>query len=675
MPYYQRRLWPRRRRPIWRRRARSSFFRRPRRYWKTRRYYRYRYRNAVRKRHRKLPYLRLKEWQPPYIEKLKIKGQIPLFITTSERIVNNFSMYWYENVPHLVPGGGGFSIINFSLSAFYQLFEKCQCYWTRSNNEKPLIRFTGATIKLFRSEHADYISTFHSCYPLEPTLDTYNSTHPAILTLNKRHKIVPCRQNRHYRKPYKRFKIRPPAPLQSKWFFQKDICDKPLCMLMTSAMSLDRMYQNSNSISTTVGFSTLNTDIFSYHNWELPFTSGYKAADNKYLWAFSTLITDDIQKHKISELIFLGDTKHFTKGKTIISTKIQSENWSRTYGRYITTEAEWGNPFEPTYLNQRVTIVVSNKAPAELPPLYSDWSENSTLGIYFTEPAKPLVQQCRYNPYQDSGNNHIFITEITKREQQPWQLPHESKYIGHTFPLWLSLFGFIDYEKNTIGPKVDTDFTLIIVSDHIQPKQGYYLPIDDDFLQGKSKYRTDLQLPTIYDQQHWHPKVVMQLSSINALGSSGPSTIKLRKQTSAEAHCQFIFYFKLGGCGPNTQTIENPTDQPTFPTPNNILQTTSLQNPNFPIEHFIYPFDKRRDYFTKKATERMLKIFPTKGHISSITDSNLFHPTQETQETTSESSDEETTQTKTLLQQLHKQQLKQHKLRQRIQLLLQQLNT
>ncbi len=142
------------------------------------------------KKKEKLPYLRLKEWQPPYIQKLKIQGIIPLFITTSERLVNNFSMYWLEKTTHGVPGGGGMSVICFTLQAFYQLFTKCQCYWTRSNNNFPLIRFTGATLKLYRAAQCDYVSTYHSCYPLKPTLDTYNSTQPSILTLNKRHKML-----------------------------------------------------------------------------------------------------------------------------------------------------------------------------------------------------------------------------------------------------------------------------------------------------------------------------------------------------------------------------------------------------------------------------------------------------------------------------------------------------
>nr|UGV34655.1 MAG: ORF1 [TTV-like mini virus] len=674
MPYYNRRYYQaRRRRRYWRNRPRKTFFRR---LWRRKPYYRYRRRYSVRNKKRKLPFLRLKQWNPPYINKLKVQGIIPLFITTSERLVNNFSMYWYEQAPHYVPGGGGFSIICFTLSAFYQLFEKCQCYWTKSNNELPLIRFLGGTIKLYRSDSTDYITTYHSCFPLKPSLDTYNSTQPAILTLNKRHRIVQCKKNNPKKKPYTRLKIKPPAPIKNKWFFQQELADTPLCMLMTSAMSLDRYFSSSTSISQTIGFKCLDSDTFQYHNWELTFTSGYKPAPTKYLWALNNGSTLDYQKEKVKNLIFLGDTKNMKLGKTVIETKRGTENFSATWDRYIITEAEWGNPFEPKYLTQEVTVLITNIAPSQIKQSYgTSFNENTELGALFTTPTKKLIQECRYNPYQDSGNNHIFITSVTKREQQPWQLPSDSKYIGSSLPLWISTWGFIDYEKNTIGRNVDTDFVFVIVSDFISPKMGYYIPIDEDFLNGRSKYQPEGTQPAIYDKLHWHPKVVMQLSTINLIGSSGPGTVKLPKNISVEAHARFTFYFKLGGCGPTTNSIEDPKDQPTFSYPNNFFQTTSLQSPTFPLEHFIYSFDKRRDYFTKKATKRMQKIITSKTTIPSITDSNYFHRAPTPQETSSESSEEEETQTKTLLFQLQQQRIKQHKFRQRILDLIQQLNT
>lgn len=673
MPYYNHRYNYRRRRRLWRQRARKTF---RTRHWRRKPYYRYRRYKRVRNKKFKLPYLRLKEWQPPYINKLKIQGIIPLFITTSETLVRNFSMYWYENAPHYVPGGGGFSIICFTLSALYQLFEKCQCYWTRSNTEMPLIRFTGGTLKMYRSSKCDYVTAYHSCFPMKPTLDTYNSTHPSILTLNKRHKIIPCKENNHYKKPYKRIRIRPPAPIKSRWFFQQELADIPLCMLMTSSMSLDRYYSNSSSISTTMGFLSLNTNTFQYHNWELNFTSGYKAADKKYLWGLKNG-TVPIERELFKNLIFLGDTKNFKEGRTIIETKRAQESFNTTWNRYIITEAEWGNPFEPKYLTQEVTVLISNLSPSELSHQVQPLTEQTQLGQWFTTPTEPLLVECRYNPYQDNGNNHIFITQITKREQLPWQLPTEKKYEGNNFPLWLSTWGFTDYMKNTIGRQVDTDYVVLIVTDHInsQPKLPYYLPIDEDFIKGRTKYRPPETRPTVYDQLHWHPKTVFQLTSINAIGASGPATVKLPPQVSTEAHCRFTFYFKLGGCGPTANTIDDPKDQPTFPTPNNILSKPSLQSPTYPLQHFIYSFDKRRDYFTERATKRMQKIFTTEKTFPSITDSNYLQGIFPTEKETSESSDEETTQTKTLLQQLQQQKFKQQQFRQRILHLISQLNT
>lgn len=290
----------------------------------------------------------------------------------------------------------------------------------------------------------------------------------------------------------------------------------------------------------------------------------------------------------------------------------------------------------------------------------------------FTVPTEKLIQECRYNPYSDNGNNHIFLSKITDLTPEPWQQPTDPKLIGHEFPLWLSTFGFIDFMKNKIGVQVDTDYVLTIVSDHITPKLGFFIPVDEDFLQGRSKYQPDNTTPSQFDQTHWHPKVTMQLSSINSIGSSGPGTIKLPKDISAEAHCRFTFYFKLGGCGPEPNEIDNPKTQPVFPTPNNMLQTTSLQSPGFPIEHFIYGFDTRRGNFTNTALERISKILQPKETFTSITDSNYLHGKITPQETSSEESQTEETETETLLQQLQLQRMEQHKLTKRILRLIKQ---
>ncbi len=267
------------------------------------------------------------------------------------------------------------------------------------------------------------------------------------------------------------------------------------------------------------------------------------------------------------------------------------------------------------------------------------------------------------------------MTSITKHEQTPWQLPTDPKLNGNTLPLWLSTWGFVDWEKNAIGYNIDTDYVCIIVSHHIKPAMGWYLPLDEDFLQGRSKYQPVNTQPNIYDKQHWHPKVTMQLTSLNSICSSGPGTIKLPKQISAEAHAKCTFYFKLGGCGPTTQTIDNPKTQPIFPTPNNLLQQPSLQSPAIPFETYLYSFDKRRDFFTKRAIERLQKYSSLKETVSSFTDSNKLHPIYSKDQETPTTDSEEETEEKTLLLQLQQQRNKQQQFRERILQLLHQLST
>nr|UGV36642.1 MAG: ORF1 [TTV-like mini virus] len=662
MPYWYRRGWRFRPRRIWRRRTRRPFYTRR---WRRKRYYR---RWPVRKR-LKLRSIVMRQFNPPKIHKLKCRAIIPLFITTPDTLSRNFSMYWYETMPHYVPGGGGFSIICFNLQAFYQLFKKVMCYWTYSNNEHPLIRYTGASIKLFQSQHTDYITTYHNCFPMRPTLDTYNSCQPSILALNNRHKIIPCLKDRKRKKPYTKIRVPPPSQMIKKWYFQNELADVNLLMLMTSAMSLDRYFANSNSQSTTIGFTSLDTNMFQYHNWKTFPTSGYSPKENIWLWALENGTTK-IEDELVLNLIFLGQTKQYTKGSTIKNSYTTGTPKNKL-DQYLTSEAHWGNPFYHIYLKQEVTVLTTNKSPHDLQTHYNNITAQTKIGTgIFQTPVNKFLQECRYNPYSDNGSNNIFLEGINKVGGHNWQQPTDPKLEGGNYPIWLSSFGFLDWQKNRIGPSSDLDYVCIIVSDHITPKLGFYLPLDDDFQEGRSPFQPENTLPSITDQTHWQPKVRFQTKSINTIASCGPGTIKLAKQTSAEAHAQVTFYFKLGGCGPPMSNIEDPKIQPQWPTPDNILQQPSLQSPSTPLENFLYNFDERRGTITNRAVERLLSIKPTKKDTVSFTDTNLLH--QSAKETSSEDSEEET-EKETLLRLIQQQHHKQHKFRQRIIQLMTQL--
>ncbi len=81
---------------------------------------------------------------------------------------------------------------------------------------------------------------------------------------------------------------------------------------------------------------------------------------------------------------------------------------------------------------------------------------------------------------------------------------------------------------------------------------------------------------------------------------TGPNTIKLPDNISCEAHMKYKFIFKIGGEPAPMSILVDPQNQPNNTFPNNLLQTTSLQNPTTPVEHFLWRFDERRGQITKK---------------------------------------------------------------------------
>lgn len=438
-------------------------------------------------------------------------------------------------------------------------------------------------------------------------------------------------------------------------------------------MSLDRYFAGSKSISTTIEFTSLNTNIFKFHNWKLNPTSGYYPKENTYLYALENG-HQNIENEKVVNLIYLGQTKNIGIGKTIKQTQTSGQQIKDTFSKYTQDSTHWGNPFDPRYLTEEVPVYYSTKSPQQLLIHYTTTSgtftENTDIGhgimTTFTE---KLLVECRYNPYGDYTDNNIFLEQNNIVTPHEWSQPTDPKLEGGPYPLWLSTWGFIDWQKNRLGPSADLDYVFVMVTHHIKPPLPFYVPIDEDFQKGRSPFQPDNTKPTIEDQLHWQPKVRFQLRTINNIASCGPATVRLPPQISAEAHADFTFHFKLGGCASPGQEIEDPTKQTQWPVPNNILQQPSLQSPSMPLESFIYNFDKRRDYITKRATERLQSISPIKESLLSITDRNFLH--QETPQESSQSSEEET-EKEALLRLINKQRTRQLKFKQRILQLIQQ---
>lgn len=645
MPYYRRyRYYPRRHRRIWRRRIRGTL--RRRRYWRRRHW--------VRKPKRKLRKIFIQEWQPSTIKKLKVIGKYPIFEGTTERTGHNNTQYIDTITPYKYPGGGLFSIIVFTLEGLYELHKKARNWWTTSNCNLPLIRYTGCKITLYKSAEIDYVTVYARCGSLTATEQLYNSCQPSILQLNKHKRIITCKKYNKKTRPYKTLRIPPPANMTNKWYFQSEIAKIPLLMLISSATSLDRYYIPASSISSTLGFISLNTAVFEYNDFKVTRTEPYKPNDTYWLFTIAGR-TATLDTATFAQLILLGNTKDWTPGTTF------SQN--SDVDTYFSTPARWGNPFYSPYLDPDHPILIHNNLQEVKQKAKSNYTgklkENG-----FTEITKPLVIHCRYNPQADQSNNAIFISKITQGKTK-WHEPTDPKLSNKGLPIWLLTFGWHDWLlKSDAVQRLDTDYCAVIISDHIQPEMTYYVPLDDYMLHGNSPYETDGHIKP-YDHINWHPKFNFQMSTINHIVNTGPGTAKLPEKVSAEGHIGYKFYFKVGGCPPPMDNVCDPKNQPTFPTPSNIISPTLLQDPETPMQYYIQSFDQRRDILTDRAAKRIKKDYDITKTFLKPTGQTAMDIRIKTPETTStEDSSEEEKEEQTYQLKRHKR--KQRKLRNRI---------
>nr|UJI58607.1 ORF1 [Anelloviridae sp.] len=667
MPYFYRRPWNsyyyRRRRTFRRRRPRPPFRRRRFR----RRVRRYNYKQ-------KLKRLILREWQPKTIRKLTIKGLICLLQCNHNRIPFNYVMYENSTVPAHISGGGGFSIIQFSLENLYEQHEYLRNYWTTGNINTPLIRYHGCTLKLYKSKHIDYLLRPQNYYPMTSQQLTYTSMQPNMLMMLKGTIKVPSKQTTNSKKSFKKIRLPPPSLFQNKWYFQKDIAKTPLLLLQTSATTLDSYYIAPTSENNNITIKTLNTKLIENTYWNKDYsktTNGYsfqtQGTISKFLWA-AVSDTPNAQL-KANELIYLGLTKTFIRGEA----KVEIHSTAVTWERYTQDSTYWGNMFYPEYLQGDLRIFQSTMSWSEFKTFTSTNKENTLVGTKITEIVNPLIITLRYNPNTDSGihNNFYLLSNSIARSQ--YDPPENLNLQLDGFPLWTTVYGFTDYiKKLQITQRTDNDYFLTISTDTTRPIWEKLLILDNDFIEGKSPGQSK---PDAWDADRWYPQLQYQTNSMNNIALTGPGAPKLIGLKSEEVKIQYTFKFKLGGNPPPMAEIHNPIQQATFPIPSNMQRTNSLQSPTTPVELYLQSFDQRRDQLTKTAIHRISKDYRTeKTLVKTPTGPTMDVPaTIQTQQTSDEETSEEEEKETSLFNQLLNQRAKQQRLKQRILLTLQQI--
>nr|UGV35180.1 MAG: ORF1 [TTV-like mini virus] len=661
-PYRYRYRWNQYRRRPWRRPRRRP------RIWRPRRLIRRKYRRntyyRVRKRYfrkRKLKRLNLTEWQPEKINKCKVKGIFSLFQCGPDRISYNWTDYMNSIVPEHWNGGGGWSQLKFSLGSLWEQRQIVRNVWTKSNIALPLVRYLGCSFKFYRTLDVDYIVMYNRCFPMVDTEPKHTNAQPSAMLMYKHKILVPSYKTApHKRKPYIRKRIKPPAQLQNRWYFQKDVCDTGLVMLTTTAADFQRYFQNPKAVSNNITITCLNTTVFQSRNFQQTELGTTFWGPKQDYYLYGTLNGHE-ETAQLKDLVFLGQTQTYTAGEPI-----GMEDWN-TYSQERTRTIKFGNIFDTTYLHgtKNVWVGGAQQSPDKLFASKDNNERTKLAKEKLTLMSQPILVKCRYNPNKDTGiGNEIYFLKNTRNERL-WDAPTDPKLVLTGYPLWLAWWGWPDWQKKLhIMQQIDLNYIAVFKTTCIPEKLPGYVPIDYEFTEGKSPYETDIQYPLPSDSQHWYPRFKYQMRSIDDICKSGPGTIKT-STNSIEAHCSYSFYFKWGGCPKQLENIEDPCNQPKYPIPSNQLQTVEIQDPISSPTKELYQFDFRRHIITASAAERIKK--DSKPTTSLFTDATKWSANAHQSET--EEEDETPTQeteTETLKQLLLQQQRDQRRLQRNI---------
>nr|UGV34989.1 MAG: ORF1 [TTV-like mini virus] len=665
--------WRRRWFRPWRRRRRWRNF-----YWRPRKTVRRRYRNWVRKPKRKLKRLRLEQWQPSSIRLCKVKGLLCLFLCNANRLGNNLAMYNQSIVPEHLPGGGGFSIYQFTLENLYTMHQYVRNWWTTSNVNLPLVRYIKCVLKIYQSDDVDIVFRYQRHFPMTCSQLCYPTTQPGTLMMLNRTLLIPSKKTRRIKKGYRKITIRPPEVMTNRWFFQQKIATTPLLVTYAVAASFDHYYINTNSVSNNVTIHCLNTSLI--QNREFDKSNAYfirtQGTIKVWLWATDEEV-GETQQPMLKNLTLLAYTKKPVPGHSYASAQTLRDK-PTDWNNYKTNITKYmGNPFHTDYLNlkshEHYTLYQSTGEYTDVLNEFTNDKPEEKRSTKLTRIHNPLIIPCRYNPNTDKGDtNNTYLLKNYQHEHGWDPYPNAKLELGG-FPLYINWWGFLDFQKQQHElPNIDTSTIFVTTTKTLHPifdvSLPAFVPLCTDFILGKSPYEDDIN-PA--DFNRWYPMAQYQEPEINNLLKCGPGTAKVDPKQTVEAKCEYKFVLKFGGNPAPMVNLTDPTEQPQFPIPNNLIGTNSLQDPTTPAELFLYNFDERRGIITKKAADRISKDWETKKTLFTDATTTPGPPTiHQTLQTSEDETSEEEKEEETLFQQFLRQRHKQQRLKHRIKQLL-----
>nr|UHK05365.1 MAG: ORF1 [Torque teno midi virus] len=563
MPFW----WKRRRKPWYGRfryKRRKTYRRRKRRFPRRRRYRRSTRRRRRRKVRRKLKKITIKQWQPESITKCKIVGYSTLVLGAEGRQYLCWTNEASEYVQPKAPGGGGFGCELITLEWLYTEYRAHNNIWTRSNQNKDLVRYTGCEITLFRHETTDFIFSYIIQPPFHITKFTYGDIHPQNMLLRPHHKVILSKRSKPNGKIRVKVKIKPPKQMSTRWFFAKEFSEAGLVLLQAAAcdFSFPRISPISQSQMVTVYY--LNTDFYPTPDWGQHASTAWLPYPTKTgTWIFKNPNTTP-------PINLTLNTSEFGTGET-------------AYYKSIHRNSGW---FQPQILNA-ATVIYNNTQYGSLP-----------------------IQTARYNPNEDKGpGNEVYAMSILIHSYRP--PTYQTDYVIRGQPLWMAFYGFYSFLKYTSKDKTFMDhYMFVVTSPAIKPisqtsKQTIFPILDPAFVAGKLPFDEYLDDNT---KKFWFPKARFQTQIINAFVESGPFIPRYTniKYSTWELGYRYKFYFKWGGPQVTEHPVDDPKQQADYPVPTLLQERLQISNPQkLATESLLHEWDFRRGIVTQKALKRM----------------------------------------------------------------------
>lgn len=605
-------------------------------------------------------------------------GKTCLVYFSPERLSHNSVMYEESITPDHWPGGGGFSVTQLSLNALYDMHLKCLNWWTNSNVDLPLCRYSGVYLKFYQCDTLDYAVKIQTQLPSSSNKLTYPSTQSSMMLMSKGKLIIPSKQNEKRRKPYKKVFISPPPQLQNKWYFQVDMYKTPLLTIHTSAVSLDNYFIKPDKKNHNITFYSLNTELIQNRQIGINTNTSwhYKKIGNVLYYFYfydGPQIPNKLDDIQLQHLIALANPRDYNPGMSFAVAKLQEQidlnKYKENYSKY------WGNPFHEEHQQQLEHWFISTVSPETLKASFtnenSKWSDiqNGTVARVLTQLEQPIYIPYQYNPNKDTGQD-TMVYLLSNQQGDGWDPPTKPELILTGFPLWLIFWGFVDFQiKLGIVQSIYTKYIVVCKTKFTQRPQAFpIVPINESFTKGKSPYENSA---LVADYNKWYPQVQYQTMEINKIVSCGPGTPYLPNQKSENIQMYYKFVWRWGGSPPKTVNIDNPSHQIVYPIPNSEHETTSLQNPAQTPESLLYSFDYRHGNITTTAIDRISKDWSTTNFFASITEPERRNQLQTAFQELQTSEEKEHKTQEEIFQQLQQLRHQQQYLRQRIIYLMQ----